>query len=88
MWRLDADGAVPFPSGEGDDRVYWDYEAAFPYDDTVRWNRFRRLEVSGFAGAAVGDAVALGGAVDPHVVGIRCTHAVRPRPVVTDSTSV
>ncbi|MFF7680105.1 hypothetical protein [Actinacidiphila glaucinigra] len=35
LWRLDADGAVPLPSGEGDDRVCWDYEAAFPYDDTA-----------------------------------------------------
>ncbi|MGV9600850.1 hypothetical protein ACWDR1_29735 [Streptosporangium sandarakinum] len=32
--RLDAEEAVPPPSGE-DDRARWDYEAAFPYDDAA-----------------------------------------------------
>ncbi|WP_431899335.1 hypothetical protein [Nonomuraea sp. bgisy101] len=32
---LDAEEAVPPPSNENDDRVRWDYEAAFPYDDTA-----------------------------------------------------
>jgi hypothetical protein len=32
--RLNAEEAVPSPSSE-DDRVCWDYEAAFPYDDTA-----------------------------------------------------
>lgn len=35
LWRLKADDAVPAPSGEQGDRVCWDYEAAFPYDDTA-----------------------------------------------------
>ncbi|MEW2487217.1 hypothetical protein [Streptomyces sp. NPDC048411] len=33
--RLNAEEAVPPPSGKDDDRVRWDYEAAFPYDDTA-----------------------------------------------------
>ncbi|MEU0830707.1 hypothetical protein [Streptomyces sp. NPDC005969] len=34
--HLNAEEAVPPPSGEGDDRICWDYEAAaFPYDDTA-----------------------------------------------------
>ncbi|WP_103937493.1 hypothetical protein [Thermomonospora echinospora] len=33
--RLDAEGAVPPLSSEDDDRVRWDFEAAFPYDDTA-----------------------------------------------------
>lgn len=33
--RLDAEEAVPPPSSEDGDRVCWDYEAAFPYDDTA-----------------------------------------------------
>lgn len=32
---LDAEGAVPPLPGEDDDRVRWDFEAAFPYDDTA-----------------------------------------------------
>ncbi|OAH13202.1 hypothetical protein STSP_35270 [Streptomyces jeddahensis] len=32
--RLNAEDAVPPPSSE-DDRVFWDYEAAFPYEDTA-----------------------------------------------------
>ncbi|WP_312870172.1 hypothetical protein [Streptomyces himalayensis] len=34
LWRLNAEEAVPPPSIQ-DDRVCWDYEAAFPYDDTA-----------------------------------------------------
>ncbi|MEV1173511.1 hypothetical protein [Nonomuraea sp. NPDC049784] len=33
--RLNAEEAVPPPSSEDDDRICWDYEAAFPYDDTA-----------------------------------------------------
>ncbi len=33
--RLDAEDAVPRSAGEAGDRVCWDYEAAFPYDDTA-----------------------------------------------------
>jgi hypothetical protein len=33
--QLSAEEAVPPPSSEADDRVCWDYEAAFPYDDTA-----------------------------------------------------
>ncbi|GGQ09293.1 hypothetical protein [Streptosporangium pseudovulgare] len=57
--RLDAEEAVPPPSGE-DDRARWDYEAAFPYDDT----------------AVVGtehhtDAVPRHWVVDPRTMGVR-----------------
>ncbi|NUW45870.1 hypothetical protein [Nonomuraea rhodomycinica] len=31
--RLDADEAVPPPSGAADDRARWDHEGAFPYDE-------------------------------------------------------
>ncbi|MGW5686586.1 hypothetical protein [Nonomuraea sp. NPDC003754] len=33
--HLDAEEAVTPPSNEDDDRARWDYEAAFPYDDTA-----------------------------------------------------